>query len=39
MGQIEKPNEEKFTLSAQTSHTLRHTLRCHASLIEAAGRL
>ena len=33
MGQIEK-NEEKITLSAQSSHASRHTLRCHASLIE-----
>ena len=35
MGQIEKKsNEEKLTLSARTSHVLRHILRCHASLIE-----
>lgn len=27
-------NTEKFTLSTQTSHALRHTLRCQASLIE-----
>ena len=31
---LKKSNAEKFTLSAQTSHALRHTLRCHASLIE-----
>ena len=29
-----KSNEEIFTHSAQTSHALRHTLRCHAFLIE-----
>ena len=34
MGQIKKSNEEKFTFYAQTNHTLRHTLRCHVSLIE-----
>ena len=35
MGQVEKKsNTEKFTLSAQTSHALRHTLRYNASLIE-----
>ena len=31
---LKKSNEEKFTLSSQTSHALRHTLWCHASLIE-----
>ena len=31
---MKKSNAEKITLSAQTSHALRHTLRCHASLIE-----
>ena len=28
------PNSQKFTLSAQTSSALIHTLRCHAALIE-----
>ena len=31
---LKKSNKEKFALSAQTSRALRHTLRCHASLIE-----
>ena len=30
---LKKSNEEMLTLSAQTSHALRHTLRCHASLL------
>ena len=34
MGQIEKIKRKKIHTFCTTSHALRHTLRCHASLIE-----